>query len=1077
MQRVGSSAALAPELLLDLLQRVGIEQVAQLIRARQLPQEVAVEGQRRDTAFGGRRIVLVEVLRHVFEVERGREGRGGLRLDGHELVATVAQAAEEVAQRAQVEVVGEQLAVGLEQDRERAVALGDGEQRLRPQPLLPQRRALARSPARDQEGARGALAEAGAEQRRAAELADDEVLEALRVDRDELVGRQHIGIGEVQDDAVVRPQRVRLDAVLLAQERTQRESPGRVDTRTERREHAQAPVADLIAEALHDDRAVGWQDAGRELLLAQVPDQRACGAFVAGVQARQPRDGALVVERGELALQPADGAAQLERAAGLLAFPERHLGRLAGGGGDEHAVALDLLDPPGRGAQQEDLPLARLVHHLLVELAHAAAAVDQEDAVEAAVGDRPGVRDRDPLRALAGAQHPGRALPHDARAQLGELVRGVAAGEQVEHVLELLARELAVGVRAPHERVQLIDLQLLDRGHGDDLLAQHVERDARHARVLDLALEHAAGDRGRLHELAAEARVDAPARRRADGVAGAADALQAARHRARRRDLHHEVDGAHVDAELERRGGDDAGQRPGLERLLDLGAGLARERAVVCAGDGFVAELVEPQGQSLGHAPAVHEHDRGVVRMHQLEQLGVERGPEGVRAAVVGAGRVGHRLLLGLALDRHLDPQVEFLAHARVDDAHVAVAAHEARDLLQRALRRGQRDALRIALAEGREPLQRECEVRTALGCRDGVHLVDDHGLDAGEHLPGARGEQEVEALGRRDEHVRRRPQHAPALLGRRVARAHRDARRGQLEAGRRSRRANAGERRAQVALDVVVECLEGRDVEHPQTLAGLGHEAVEEPQERRQRLAGSRGGAHEHVLARGDGRPALRLRGGRGAERALEPAARVRGEPGECVSGGGGHRRRTIRPMSAQQQVEREQGAGGHDHRGRQRDAGRDQAVARRRALTRAEQRAQGTAGQGDGGDDHLRVGPGGPDQERGNRADRDVLGAAGAQREPREHEQRESRHQRPGARGHAECTGNDGQRDRDDVGAPHGSTVVETARARAQPQVGGAGGRSPWWYSTASATRKTSHTPLRSGRRSKAPSLPESG
>ena len=81
--------------------------------------------------------------------------------------------------------------------------------------------------------------------------------------------------------------------------------------------------------------------------------------------------------------------------------------------------------------------------------------------------------------------------------------------------------------------------------------------------------------------------------------------------------------------------------------------------------------------------------------------------------------------------------------------------------------------------------------------------------------------------------------------------------------------RADAGERRAQVALDVVVERLERRDVEHAQALARLRHEAVEEPQERGQRLARSRGRAHEHVLARRDRRPALRLRGRRRAERA----------------------------------------------------------------------------------------------------------------------------------------------------------------------------------------------------------------
>ena len=71
----------------------------------------------------------------------------------------------------------------------------------------------------------------------------------------------------------------------------------------------------------------------------------------------------------------------------------------------------------------------------------------------------------------------------------------------------------------------------------------------------------------------------------ADVVAGAADALQPARDRLRRLDLQHEVDGAHVDAELERRRRDQARQLAGLEHLLDDGALLARERAVVGAGD------------------------------------------------------------------------------------------------------------------------------------------------------------------------------------------------------------------------------------------------------------------------------------------------------------------------------------------------------------------------------------------------------------------------------------------------------------------------------------------------------------
>src|SRR5437764_1342829 len=67
----------------------------------------------------------------------------------------------------------------------------------------------------------------------------------------------------------------------------------------------------------------------------------------------------------------ADRATELERPRRGLALPERHLPRDAGCGRDEHAVVRDLLDPPGRRAEQERLPHARLEDHLLVELAHA----------------------------------------------------------------------------------------------------------------------------------------------------------------------------------------------------------------------------------------------------------------------------------------------------------------------------------------------------------------------------------------------------------------------------------------------------------------------------------------------------------------------------------------------------------------------------------------------------------------------------------------------------------------------------------------------------------------------------------
>ena len=75
---------------------------------------------------------------------------------------------------------------------------------------------------------------------------------------------------------------------------------------------------------------------------------------------------------------------------------------------------------------------------------------------------------------------------------------------------------------------------------------------------------------------------------------GAADALEPGRDRLRRLDLDDEVDGAHVDSELERGGGDEARDLAALQQLLHLDPLLARERPVVGPGDLALGEVVEP---------------------------------------------------------------------------------------------------------------------------------------------------------------------------------------------------------------------------------------------------------------------------------------------------------------------------------------------------------------------------------------------------------------------------------------------------------------------------------------------------
>ena len=183
------------------------------------------------------------------------------------------QAREQPLQRRQVEHVLEALAVGLEDDRERAVLARDLEEALRLQPLLPERRALARPPARDQQRAAGVLAEARAEERGVAQLGHHELLDLVRVDEELLgagvasaSGRWSAIPSSDQSDCTSRPSDSRSRVA-------DRHRPGRMHPAAERRQDADAPVADLVAEALDDDRLVRGDGAGRRLLLAQEGEQ------------------------------------------------------------------------------------------------------------------------------------------------------------------------------------------------------------------------------------------------------------------------------------------------------------------------------------------------------------------------------------------------------------------------------------------------------------------------------------------------------------------------------------------------------------------------------------------------------------------------------------------------------------------------------------------------------------------------------------------------------------------------------------------------------------------------------------
>ena len=144
------------------------------------------------------------------------------------------------------------------------------------------------------------------------------------------------------------------------------------------------------------------------------------------------------------------------------------------------------------------------------------------------------------------------------------------------------------------------------------------------------------------------------------------------------------------------------------------------------------------------------------------------------------------------------------------------------------------------------------------------MDLVHDHGLDRAQPFTGGRAEQQVERFGGGHQHVGRRLLLLASRARRRVAGANGHRRHAQGETQPFGGEPDAGERPSQVALHVVDQRLERRDVQHTHARAeALGQPAqpIEAPQEGGQRLAAARGRAHQGVPARRDERPAALLR------------------------------------------------------------------------------------------------------------------------------------------------------------------------------------------------------------------------
>jgi hypothetical protein len=134
--------------------------------------------------------------------------------------------------------------------------------------------------------------------------------------------------------------------------------------------------------------------------------------------------------------------------------------------------------------------------------------------------------------------------------------RGEAFGDHPHDGEILLARQRRVGMRADEGAVQRFLVPFARRHFGDDLLGKHVEGLRRNRNAVELTAPHGIEERRALDQLVARQREKPRLRLTSHRVVGTACALQERGNRAWRAELADELDVADVDAELERRRGD-----------------------------------------------------------------------------------------------------------------------------------------------------------------------------------------------------------------------------------------------------------------------------------------------------------------------------------------------------------------------------------------------------------------------------------------------------------------------------------------------------------------------------------------
>ena len=199
--------------------------------------------------------------------------------------------AQSLNQRRHVEDIAQALAIGLKQQRKLRIARSDTEQIVGALAQLPQRRALIGAAARQQQSASGSFAKAARQTARSIpSWRRTSCMASADFDQEPIRIGRLVGIGKAQHEAVIAPERFHLRPAGGANARAHRHGPWNMNAAAERREHADAPIAQLVAAALDHDGAVVGNLAGRLGLVGEKTQQIFRRAGIEIVLAHEARE-------------------------------------------------------------------------------------------------------------------------------------------------------------------------------------------------------------------------------------------------------------------------------------------------------------------------------------------------------------------------------------------------------------------------------------------------------------------------------------------------------------------------------------------------------------------------------------------------------------------------------------------------------------------------------------------------------------------------------------------------------------------------------------------------------------------